>query len=259
MNEENQYPFTCPISETAEFTRIHPTKENPKTTKWKAPVHHIEHIDDFLQDTDHRVEEISKELKAGFEAIAAYPKTVTIFGSARFEEDNEYYQKARLLGARCCSKGFAVITGGGPGIMEAANRGTFESCGTAVGFNIVLPHEQSDNEYVTHGVEFQYFMIRKFCMHFAGEAYVFMPGGFGTLDEFFTILTLVQTKKIHAVPMILVGKEFWQPLVDYARTTLLDKHQAISSEDMDLFTVTDDEDEVMRIIEAAPLRGGYYG
>lgn len=259
MNEENQYPFTCPISETAEFTRIRDTKENPKTTKWVAPIQHIETIDDFLGDTDDRIEAITEELKAGFEAIAAYPKTVTIFGSARFPEDNIYYQKARQLGARCCSKGFAVITGGGPGIMEAGNRGTFESCGTAVGFNIKLPHEQTSNEYVTHGVDFQYFMIRKFCMHFAGEAYVFMPGGFGTLDEFFTILTLVQTKKIQAVPMILVGKEFWQPLVDYSKNVLLDKHAAISPEDLDLFIVTDDEDEIMKIIEGAPLRGGYYG
>ncbi len=256
---DTKYPFTCPISEAAEFTRMRKTEEKPEPITWHPPTQDHETIDEFLQDAGVRVGEITKELRAGFEAIAAYPKTVTIFGSARLPEDNEWYQKAKRIGAECCANGFAVITGGGPGIMEAGNRGTFEACGTSIGFNIKLPFEQSINHYVTHGVEFNYFMIRKFCMHFAGEAYLFFPGGFGTLDEFFTILTLVQTKKIEPIPMVLVGVDFWTPIIEFSKETMLKKYATISPEDMDLFTLTDDESVIMEIIKNAPPRGAYYG
>ena len=142
--------------------------------------------------------------------------------------------------------------------MQAGNQGTFETCGSGIGYNIVLPFEQSANQYVTHGVDFEYFFTRKFSMNFTGEAYLCFPGGFGTLDEFFEILTLVQTKKVQKVPIILVGSEFWQPIMDYSKDVLLDKFGTISPEDLDLFQILDDEDEIMRVVTEAPMRGEYY-
>ena len=142
--------------------------------------------------------------------------------------------------------------------MQAGNQGTFETSGHAIGFGIELPNEQNLNSYVTHGINFEYFFTRKLAMNFSGKAYICFPGGFGTMDEFFQILTLVQTKKIQKVPIILFGSDFWQPIHDYSIKTMLDKYQTISPEDMDLFTIVDSIEEAIEIIEAAPERTDFY-
>lgn len=257
---DKPFPYTCPISMTPEgdSTRLpehevaedidefYDTLEKPLTT------------DEFLTMTDERKKQIIKELDEGFRTISVFPKSVTFYGSARLKPGTEFYEKARRLGAECCKLGFGVVTGGGPGIMQAGNQGTFETCGSGIGFNIVLPFEQSINPYVSHGVNFQYFFTRKFCMNFTGEAYLCFPGGFGTLDEFFEILTLVQTKKVQKIPIILVGSEFWSPILAYSKNVLLEKFGTISEEDLELFQILDDEKEIMKIIMDAPLRDGYY-
>lgn len=212
---------------------------------------------ELMDITTKRSKKVVEELTTGIRAIRQYPKSVTIFGSARLKPSDKYYQKARSIAGKICELDYAVITGGGPGIMQAANQGTFEKCGSAIGFNIELPFEQNINPYVTHGVNFHYFFTRKVSMTFSGEAYLYLPGGFGTLDELFEILTLIQTKKIPKVPVILVGKDFWEPLVRYFEKSLLENFSTISKSDLKLYTVTDDEDEIIEIIKKAKLRDEY--
>ena len=207
-------------------------------------------IDAALHD---RAQRIKDEFESGFHAIRQYPKSVTIFGSARFNEGNPHYEKARSLSKKICEAGYSVITGGGSGIMEAGNRGTKEACGTSVGLNIELPFDQVINPYVTHGVNFHYFFVRKVALAFSAETYIYFPGGFGTLDEFFEILTLVQTKKIEKIPIILVGVDFWEPLDSFIKETLRDKFNTISNGDTGLYTITDDEDEIIKIIKSAKI------
>ncbi len=194
---------------------------------------------------------------AGFTAIEHYPKTVTFFGSARTKPGAAFYELARDLAGEICKEGYAVVTGGGPGIMEAANRGTKETCGYAVGFNIELPTEQVINEYVTHGINFKFFSARKMAMFFSGEAFLFFPGGFGTLDELFQLLTLIQTHKAPNTPVILVGAEYWNNLDKFIKNTLLDEFETISKDDLNLYTISDDKEEIMNIIRNAPLRSAY--
>lgn len=217
--------------------------------------------ENILKDIQARNSRISAELEKGFKAIRQYPKSVTFFGSARLKIGNEYYEFARKLSGMVCKTGYCVITGGGPGIMEAGNRGTFEVCGRGTGFNIELPFEQVINPYVTHGVNFHYFFTRKVSMTFSGEAYVYFPGGFGTLDELFEILTLIETKKIPKVPVILVGKKFWQPLIKFFEKTLLKDNGTISKGDLNSFKLFDttekDAEEIIKIIEKAKLRNEY--
>ncbi len=215
----------------------------------------------FSKDIDgqinERVERIKEEFLDGFYAVRKYPKSVTFFGSARFNEDNIYYQKARILAQKLCKEGFAVITGGGPGIMEAGNRGSKEACNLGIGFNIELPKEQSLNPYITDKLSFHYFFSRKVSMVFSGEAFLFFPGGFGTLDEFFEVLTLVQTKKLPRLPLILVGRAYWEPLHDFITENLLNKFQTISPEDLNLYRIEDDIDEIVKLVKAAPMRYEY--
>lgn len=203
-----------------------------------------------------RVSLISKEFIDGFEFVKNYPRSVTFFGSARTGEDGEYYKKARELAEKIVRElRYSVTTGGGPGIMEAANRGAFEAGGNSLGLTIDLPHEQMTNKYLTDKEGFHYFFSRKVCLSFSAEAYIFFPGGFGTLDEFMEILTLVQTNKIPRAPIILVGREFWSPLEEVFRTTLL-KNKMIEEEDLSLYSMTDDEGEILEIIKKAPIRFG---
>ncbi|QSH39287.1 TIGR00730 family Rossman fold protein [Candidatus Kaiserbacteria bacterium] len=211
-------------------------------------------IEKELHDRAARIED---ELLEGFHAIRNFPKSVTFFGSARFEPNHPYYKIAKSLSARICKEGYAVITGGGPGIMAAGNEGSNQTCNQAVGFNIELPNEQTINEHVTHGVNFHYFFTRKVSLFFSAETYLYFPGGFGTLDEFFELVTLIQTRKVPAVPVILVGSDFWNPIMDVVETVLLDKFKTISPEDMDLFKITDNEEEILDIIKKAPLRNEY--
>lgn len=238
---EDKYSKICKIVNTPE-AHNHPPQ--PLT------------IQELEANSKRRVAEITTEFRKGFSFIKSHPKSVTFFGSARFDENHPYYQKARRIAKRVSELGFAVVTGGGPGIMEAGNRGAVDGDGNehSIGVCIRLPHEQITNPYVTDGLDFKYFFSRKVILSFSAEAYVYFPGGFGTMDEFFEILTLVQTGKIERVPIVLVGTDFWGPLEDFIKKTLLEKFHTIHEEDLCLYTITDDEDLVLEIVENAPLR-----
>lgn len=209
----------------------------------------------MVPEDDGRLNRINEEFRRGFAFIKQYPRTVAFFGSARIPEDHEYYQKARRLAFRVSKElGFSVLTGGGPGIMEAANRGANEAGGDSLGLNIDLPREQVENPFVKDSVEFYYFFSRKVTLSFSSNAYLVFPGGFGTMDEFLEILTLVQTHKIPQVPLVLVGNDFWRPLDMYFKNTLVMEYGTISAEDTQLYTITDDEEKVMEILRNTPLK-----
>ncbi len=190
-----------------------------------------------------RVFKIMSEFVEGFNVIRRYSLAVTIFGSARTSFADKVYKDATELAARLAKKGFAVITGGSSGIMQAANKGAFEVGGASVGLNINLPDVQVYNPYLTDRFGFDHFFVRKVMLTYASEAYVYFPGGFGTLDEFFEIVTLVQTKKIKSVPIVLIGKKFWEPLLSFIEKTLYEEHKAINEQDMKLYTLVDTVDE----------------
>ncbi len=190
-----------------------------------------------------------EELRQGMNVVEDYKNSITIYGSARLQPGTEYYEKTRNLAARISNEtGYAIITGGGPGIMEAANRGAFEMGGASIGLPIVLPKEQKTNPYVTEEVPFYFFFTRKVTLSYSSKILIACPGGFGTFDEIFEVITLMQTKKIMKHPIILFGSDFWQPFVDLIKTIMLDKFQTISPDDMDLFKVTDSEDEIMGVL-----------
>ncbi|MFM2381673.1 MAG: hypothetical protein RLZZ76_440 [Candidatus Parcubacteria bacterium] len=195
-----------------------------------------------------RVFRIMSEFVTGFELLRKYGLAATIFGSARFQPGDKYYKEAEELGAKLAKKGFAIITGGGPGIMEAANVGSFKVGGKSVGLNIQLPFEQKLNPYTTESLDFDFFFSRKVMLAFASEVYIYFPGGFGTMDEFFELLTLIQTKKIEKIPIVLYGKDFWTPLMFFFKSHMLEKFKTISKEDLDLIQVVDSPDEAMKFI-----------
>lgn len=195
------------------------------------------------------------EFIEGFQFLADFKKTVTFFGSARFPEDNPHYKKARKLANLLGKAGFTIITGGGPGIMEAANRGAYEAKNHSVGLNIQLPYEQRINKYVKKGIGFHYFFTRKVILSYSAQAYVYFPGGFGTLDEFFEIITLIQTKKIvPKIPVICVGKEYWDPILKWIDKDVYGKFKAIDKEDEKIYTVVDSPEEAFKIIKASKKR-----
>ncbi|OZC46515.1 MULTISPECIES: TIGR00730 family Rossman fold protein [Nocardiaceae] len=197
-----------------------------------------------------RVLRIQSEFVEGFGALAEVPKAVTVFGSARTPVDHPEYARARQLGAALAGEGFAVITGGGPGVMEGANRGASEADGYSIGLGIELPFEQGLNEWVDLGVNFRYFFVRKTMFVKYSQAFVCLPGGFGTLDELFEALTLVQTAKVTKFPIVLLGKDFWSGLLDWIKTTLV-KEGKVSEKDLDLIHCTDSVDEAVRIVREA--------
>lgn len=203
---------------------------------------------------DSRMCIINQELKDGFDLMRKYPKSVTIFGSARLPEDNIHSQNATELARQLSSKGYAIATGGGHGIMGAAHKGSHLAGGSSIGINIELPFEQKMNHYITDFVDFHHFFTRKVILSYSAEAYIYFAGGFGTLDELFEILTLKQTRKIPQVPIILFGSEFWNPLQDFISKVLLEENNTISAEDKNLYIITDDFDEAMNIITSAPVR-----
>ncbi|MCE5292364.1 MAG: TIGR00730 family Rossman fold protein [Nocardiaceae bacterium] len=203
---------------------------------------------DWLHTDPWRVLRIQSEFVEGFGALAEVPRAVTVFGSARTPEDHPEYEAARQLSAALAEAGYAVITGGGPGIMEAANRGASEAGGYSIGLGIELPFEQGLNEWVDLGINFRYFFARKTMFVKYSQAFVCMPGGFGTLDEMFEALTLVQTRKITRFPIVLFGTEYWGGLVEWIRTSMVDGGK-ISPADVDLITVTDSVEEVVDVIE----------
>jgi uncharacterized protein (TIGR00730 family) len=203
-----------------------------------------------------RLFRIMAEFVEGFETMGQVGDAICVFGSARMTPDQPPYQKAVELGSKLVKRGFAVITGGGPGIMEAANKGAFEAGGTSVGLNITLPQEQEANEFQNVSLEFHYFFVRKVLFVKYCVGVVYFPGGFGTMDEFFETMTLIQTAKTPKYPVVLFDTQYWQPLVGFMRETMLDRYHTISAEDLDLFLVTDDVDAAVdhlrRGVDAAP-------
>lgn len=202
-----------------------------------------------LQAAMFRLGNVDDEIHAGYEVLRKYHRTVTIFGSARTPETSEYYQKARELAGRLAKAGYAVVTGGGPGIMEAANRGAKEAGGDSIGFNIHLPFEQDPNPYTTDAFTFSHFAPRKIVMTMMADAYVYFPGGFGTMDELAEILTLTQTSKINRAPIILFDKKFWTKWDEFARENMLCERGLISDGDEHIYMMTENLDEIMHIIQ----------
>ncbi len=195
-----------------------------------------------------RIFRIMSEFVSGFELLRKYGLAVTFFGSARSQPGEPIYKDAEELAAKLAKSGFAVITGGGPGIMEAANVGAFKVGGKSVGVNIELPMEQKLNPYTTDTENFHFFFTRKVMLSFASEVYVYFPGGFGTMDELFEIITLVQTKKISKIPIILYGKDYWTPLLKWIEDTMYKKYKTITKEDMDMYHLVDSVDEAHEYI-----------
>jgi len=202
----------------------------------------------FLETDPWRTLRILSEFVEGFDALAQVGPAITVFGSARTAPGDPTYELARAIGRRLAEAGFAVITGGGPGVMEAANRGCQEGGGLSVGCNIELPHEQGTNAYVDLGVEFRYFFARKVMFVKYADGFVILPGGLGTLDELFESLTLIQTGKVRLFPVVLVGRSYWTGLLDWMRDTML-QAGTIGELDLGLFHVTDDPDEVIDYIK----------
>ena len=195
---------------------------------------------------------IMSEFVEGYERMAKIGPCISIFGSARTKEENKYYQLSVEIGKKLAEAGYGVITGGGPGIMEAGNRGAFEGGGKSVGLNIELPFEQFHNKYIDrdHNLNFDYFFVRKVMFLKYAQGFVVLPGGFGTLDELFEALTLIQTKKVAQFPVVLVGTEFWGGLVDWIQKVMLEKEHNVSPEDIFLFKVVDTADDaVAHIVE----------
>ena len=205
-----------------------------------------------------RAETTDIEFQKGYEMVKKYPRSVSILGSAILKPDNEWYKKAESLGGKIARElKYAVVTGGGPGIMEAANKGAYEAGGNSIGYAIKLPNEQYINKYLTDSISFEYFFTRKTMIFCSAEAYIYFPGGFGTMDELFEILTLIKTGKMPPAPVILVGRDFWQPLLNFIEDELYEDYNVIPKDYMEIYRIVDSEDEIIQIIKNAPLRTDY--
>lgn len=207
------------------------------------------HADEFLHTDTWRVFRIMGEFVQGFEDLTHISNGVSVFGSARTRPDDPEYRAAQETGALLVQAGYSVITGGGPGIMEAANRGAFEAGGTSVGCNIELPHEQKSNDYLTLSLKFKYFFVRKMMFVKYSDAFVIFPGGFGTMDELFESLTLIQTRKIHNFPVVLFSSKYWQGMLDWLRGPMLGDGKIVE-EDFRRLHVTDSPAEIVEIVKA---------
>lgn len=215
--------------------------------------------EDFRASLHWKVFRIMSELIEGWQFLADFKKTVSFFGSARFDENSKWYKEAQKLGSLVVKEGFSVVTGGGPGIMEAGNRGAKDAGGDSIGLNIKLPMEQRTNPYVEKSSAFHYFFVRKLMLSYAARAYIFFPGGFGTLDEVFEILTLIQTRKIsNTIPVVLVGKEFWDPIHKWLSEEIYAKYRAVDQEDLNLYTIVDTAEEAFDIVKSAPPREDFF-
>jgi uncharacterized protein (TIGR00730 family) len=202
----------------------------------------------FIHEDPWRIFRIMAEFVDSFQTMSQIGPAVTIFGSARMKPKDKYYHAAETIGKGLAKHNLAVITGGGPGIMEAANKGAMQSGGKSVGLNIELPHEQFANHFSNVPIHFHYFFARKVCFVKYSLGFIFMPGGFGTLDEFFEVLTLVQTERIPRFPLVLFGRNYWNGLLRWAKTEMLDKHSFISPNNLELVAVTDKTQEAVEII-----------
>ncbi|MBP6325030.1 MAG: TIGR00730 family Rossman fold protein [Sulfurospirillum sp.] len=210
---------------------------------------HPKHIKDTQRSNEWSVLRIMSDFVKGFDELHDLGPSVTFFGSARFKKNNPYYKDAERLAYLLGKKGYSIVTGGSKGIMEAANKGGFESKNCeSIGLNINLPHEQSGNKYTTKHLTFDYFFVRKVMLIKYSLAYVIFPGGFGTLDELFEALTLTQTGKITKISIFLYGKEYWEKLYDFIQTTMV-KHHTISKQDVELIILTDDMNEIITKID----------
>lgn len=254
--------------------------KNTKTTKQTVLVHRQSPIKSafhrsrrkvrFLRDRDIkiRMKRIDRDFAHAFKILRNHTDTVTVFGSTRFKEGHPYYEQARALAHRISRElNLTIATGGGPGIMEAANRGAREACtspegihstktaamlcGDSLAMTIELPMEQISNPYANYTADFYYFFSRKVALAYSARAYICFPGGFGTLDEFFEVLTLKQTGKIPDIPIILCGVEYWKPLLEFIETTVYERVGGINKSDMTLYTLTDDFDEILQIVAKA--------
>ena len=203
---------------------------------------------------EEHLDRIQREFRRGFEFLQKYPRTVSIFGSSMAAPDGPHYKEAYELARRIVTEtGYTVVSGGGPGLMEAVSRGAMDAGGTAIGLRINLLRERTANPYTTDGVDFTYFFSRKVMLAFAAEAYIYLPGGFGTMDELFSILTLIQTNKIPRVPIVLYDSAFWQPFRKLFEEVMLAKEPTIDRSDLNLFEITDDPARVVEIIKSAPV------
>lgn len=207
----------------------------------------------LIDAAEGRLITVVDEFENAFDILGKYDKTVTVFGSARLAQDHPVCRQARSIGWALAKKGYAVVTGGGGGVMEAANQGAMEAKGASIGFNIHLPMEQHLNKFTTESYRFEHFFGRKVAMTLDASAYVYAGGGFGTFDELFEVITLIQTGIIPQVPVILLGKDFWTPLDQYIRDTLLDQYQTIQSADRSLYIITDDIQHAVEVIEQSSL------
>lgn len=268
MSEENK---KTPGESGKEPVMRHKTKEEPTTvgeakeqqqkaivwdfTEDEALLRSPEPNDLFKSSDSWRVFRIMSECVMGFDALATITSGVSIFGSARTPEDHEYYKAARETGRLLAENGFEVITGGGPGIMEAANRGAFEAGGVSVGCNIELPFEQDPNPYQTHELSFKYFMIRKTMFIKYSNAYIIFPGGYGTMDEIFEALTLIQTRKIRNFPVVMFGSSYWKGLLSWLTSTMLSEKN-ISDPDLGLMYLTDSPQDAVDFIIKCCVENG---
>ncbi len=213
---------------------------------------------DFRREFSWRIFRIMAEFIEGFQFLADLRKEVSIFGSTRFEPNNPHYKEARKLAYLLGKAGFTIVTGGGPGIMEAANRGATEAGAPSVGLNIQLPSNQRINKYITKAMAFYYFFVRKVMLSASAQAYVFFPGGFGTLDELFELVMLIETKKVnYPIPIVLVGREYWRGLLDWIKKDVYGTHRAISAQDMSIYTLVDTAEEAFKIVSKSKERPYY--
>jgi len=247
-------------------TRIKEPKNKPKTLKESYTPNELKNcriLTDLLDPNDDAVQSwrtfrIMSEFVQGFELLRRHGLAATIYGGARYAAGDDVYKEAEELAAKLAKSGFAVITGGGPGVMEAANVGAFKVGGKSVGLNIQLPMEQKLNPYVNDTETFHFFFSRKVMLAFASEVYIYFPGGFGTMDEFFEMVTLVQTKKVSPIPIVLVDKEYWTPLVDWIKKTMLKEYKTISKEDLNLFHLVDTPAEAYEYIMKTVDTNGHH-
>ena len=209
---------------------------------------------DYEHNPSWRIFRIMAEFVDGFNFVSKFEKSVTFFGSARFTNKNRHYRTAQKLAHLLAKDGYTIVTGGGPGIMEAANKGAVEGGGESVGLNIQLPLQQRTNAFVKKSVAFNYFFTRKVMLAFSAEAFVFFPGGYGTLDEAFELITLRQTGKINKkIPVILVGRDYWGPLAKWIADNVMKRHGAINKKEFGLFVIVDSEEEALSVIKKAKL------